>query len=160
MTQTLFAATFPLAVPFWVMMIFLPAWRWTGWIIASPLIVVPPLLVYLLVMIPIFPQFWTAVSAPDLAVLQQVLGSPNGSAAVWAQLIAFDLFVGRWMYRDGRARGISPWLMGPLLLVTILLSPVGLLSYLALRAVPSLRSDGPVRSAGSDRPVIAHPVVY
>ena len=160
MTQFLFTVTFPLAVPFWAIMILLPNWRWTERIIESPLIVVPPLLVYLLVMIPIFPEFWAAVSAPDLAVLQQVLASPNGSAAVWAQLIGFDLFIGRWMFRDSRARGISAWLMGPLLLLTILLSPVGLLGYFVLRAIPAVRSERRVPSAGFDRPVATHPVVY
>jgi hypothetical protein len=160
MTQFLFMLTFPLAAPFWAMMIFVPNWQWTRRIIESPLIILPPLLVYLLVMIPIFPLFWAAVSAPDLAVLQQVLGSPAGSATVWAQLIAFDLFIGRWMYRDSRARGISPWLMGPLLLLTILLSPVGLLGYLVLRAIPSVRSERQGLSAGFDRPITAHPVVY
>ena len=64
MTQTLFTLTFLLAAPFWALMILLPGWRRTQSIIASPLIAVPPLLIYLMVMIPIFPQFWAAVSAP------------------------------------------------------------------------------------------------
>jgi Domain of unknown function (DUF4281) len=159
MTNTLFALTFPLAVPFWAMMILLPHWRWTSRIIASPLIVVPPLVIYLLVMIPMFPQFWRAVSAPDLAVLQDVLASPSGAAAVWAQLIAFDLFIGRWMFRDARARGISPYLMGPLLVLTILLSPIGVLTYLALRQIPLLQRAAPFDSSRSNVAAALHPVV-
>jgi len=45
MSGTLFAVTFPLAAPFWALMILLPTWSWTRRIIGSPLIVVPPLLV-------------------------------------------------------------------------------------------------------------------
>ncbi len=53
----------------------------------------------------------------------------------WA-LLAFDLFVGRWAYLDGRERGVSPWLMAPVLLLTLMFGPLGLLAHLALRALP------------------------
>ena len=56
-------------------------------------------------------------------------------------MIAFDLFVGRWAYLDSRERGIPALLMAPVLLLTILLGPVGLLTYLVVRrrfpAVPA-----------------------
>lgn len=157
MTQTLFALTFNVAAPFWALMILLPTWRWTQRITASPLIVLPPLFIYLMVMIPIFPEFWAAVSAPDLAVLQQVLSTPNGAAAIWAQLIAFDLFIGRWMYRDSRARGISAWLVSPILFLTIFLSPVGLLLYFVVRAIAPAAHGDP-RSAWTDAPIVREPV--
>jgi hypothetical protein len=148
-TASLFALTFTLAVPFWAVMILLPHWRWTRTIIASPLIAVPPLVIYLLVMIPIFPEFWRAVSSPDLTVLQQVLSTPNGAAAIWAHLIAFDLFIGRWMYRDSLRRGISAWIVSPVLLLTIFLSPIGLLAYFTVRAISSVQAGAP-RSAWLD----------
>lgn len=50
-------------------------------------------------------------------------------------MIAWDLLVGQWMYLQGRKLGLSPLLMGPLLVLTILLSPFGLLIFLAVRAV-------------------------
>jgi|GEM_PF-617998 len=144
MIATLFQLTFAVAAPFWALMILLPTWSWTRRIIGSPLIVVPPLVIYLLIMIPIFPDFWRAVSAPDLAVLQTLLGTPAGAATVWAHLIAFDLFIGRWMYLDARTRGVSAFLVSPILLLTIFLSPVGLLCYLLLRSVAG-RGRGPGR---------------
>ena len=134
-------------------MILLPGWRRTQRIIASPLIVVPPLLIYLMVMIPIFPQFWAAVSAPDLdGAAARCCHTAHGAAAVWAHLIAFDLFVGRWIYRDSRDRGISPWLISPVLLLTIFLladRAAGLLRIRALRAWrPANRGQrGSMRSA-------------
>ena len=142
MTGALFSLTFLLAAPFWALMILLPGWRWTWRIAASPLIVVPPMVIYLIIVLPIFPQVLTAVTTPDLTGLQELLGTPEGAAAAWAHFIAFDLFVGRWMYRDSRFRGISGWLMGPVLLFTILLAPLGLLGYLGLRAIPALSDDG------------------
>jgi len=51
--------------------------------------------------------------------------------------LAFDLFVGRWIYLDSRRRQVSPWLMAPLLFLTLMLGPAGLLLYLAVRPVSS-----------------------
>lgn len=133
-TASLFGLTFYLAVPFWALMIIAPGWRWTRRIAASPWIAVAPLVVYLLVALPEFGTLWNVVSRPDLETLRAFLGQPAGAAAIWAHLIGFDLFVGRWMYLDARARRIHPLAMAPVLLLTILLSPIGLLAYLTLRA--------------------------
>jgi hypothetical protein len=51
----------------------------------------------------------------------------------WAHFLAFDLFVGRWAYLDAGERGVPVLLMGPLLILTLLLGPVGLGLYLAVR---------------------------
>jgi len=132
--QPLFQLTFLLAVPFWALMILAPAWSVTHRVISSPWIMVPPLIVYLFQALPVFGDLWAAVSRPDLAVLQTFLATPAGAAALWAQVIAWDLFIGRWMYLDSRKRGLHPVLMAPILILTILLSPIGALIYLGVRA--------------------------
>jgi hypothetical protein len=75
-----------------------------------------------------------------------LLGGPVGAAAGWAHFIAFDLFVGRWMYLDARERGIHPLVMAPVLVLTILLAPLGLLVHLGLRALSGVR---PVATAAA-----------
>lgn len=134
-TPTLFAIAFPLAAPFWLLMIVAPGWSATRRIIASPLVAVPPLLVYLVLLAPQFATFLGAVAMASYPDVLALFATPAGGAAIWAHLIGFDLFIGRWMYLDARDRGIHPLVMAPVLLVTILLSPVGLLGYLLLRAV-------------------------
>ena len=64
-----------------------------------------------------------------------LLGSPAGVAAGWAHFIGFDLFVGRWCHLDARERGVHPLVMAPVLVLTILLAPLGPLTYLGLRTV-------------------------
>jgi len=157
MTAALFTLTFLVAAPFWAVMILLPGWQLTARVASSPLIVLPPLLIYLIILAPIFPQVWTAVTTMNLAGLQEILGTPAGAAAAWAHFIAFDLFVGRWIYLDSRARTISPWLMGPVLLFTTLMAPLGLLGYLGLRAVPGL-SNGAPSTTSVDAAAATHPV--
>jgi hypothetical protein len=138
--QLLFSLTFPLAAPFWALMIFAPGWSVTRRLIGSPLIVVPPMLIYAALVLPQFGGFFAAVASPELPGVAALLATPAGAAAGWAHFIAFDLFVGRWIYLDSRERGIHPLVTAPVLVLTILLAPLGLLAHLLLRAfIPTHR---------------------
>jgi hypothetical protein len=133
MTGALFTLTFAVAAPFWALMILLPRWSWTERIIASPLIVVPVVVIYAALVIPAFADVLPAVASPTLDGIRDLLGTANGAAAAWAHMIAFDLFVGRWAWLDARTRGVPALVMAPVLLLTILLGPLGLLAYLLVR---------------------------
>lgn len=133
MTGFLFSLTFLVAVPFWALMIVLPHWSWTRRIAGSPWIVLPPVLIYLVLVAGSFGEVLPAVAQPTLGGVRELLGTADGAAAGWAHFIAFDLFVGRWAYLDSRERGIPALLMAPILLLTILLGPLGLLAYLLVR---------------------------
>lgn len=148
MIAALFQLTFLLAAPFWALMILAPSWRWTSRIIGSPLIVLPPVLIYAVLVLPNLAEVLPAVSSPTLIGVQALLGTPTGAAIGWAHFIAFDLFVGRWEYLDARRRSVHPLVMAPVLLLTILLAPLGMLVYLAVRApaVPAAPGGSPPRS--------------
>ncbi len=152
--EALFAITFPVVVPGWALIILAPRWKTTTTIVRSPLIVVPPLAVCLAVMLPNFGLFWSTYTNPSLAGLQGLLGSPVGAAAIWAHLITFDLFVGRWMFLDARRRRVPALVESPVLFVTILVSPVGLAAHLVLRYLLG-REPAPGVAA---RPAVAQPV--
>ena len=115
---------------------------------SSPLVVLVPLAVYFATVATILPEFAAEMLSPDLAGVNALLATPAGTATVWAHLIAFDLFIGRWMYLDSRERGIHGLVMAPLLVLTILLSPFGLTLYLVVRTVrkrltPAVSAQGP-----------------
>lgn len=55
--------------------------------------------------------------------------------AGWLHYLAFDLFVGTWIAREGLAAGVPAILLVPCLLLTFLFGPAGLLLFLALRPV-------------------------
>ncbi len=133
MTGVLFSLTFAVAAPFWALMILLPGWSWTRRIIGSPLIVLPVVLIYAMLVLPALGEVFPAVASPTLGGVRDLLGTADGAAAGWAHLIAFDLFVGRWAWLDSRDRGVPALVMAPVLLLTILLGPLGLGAYLALR---------------------------
>ncbi|MFF0743615.1 ABA4-like family protein [Streptomyces sp. NPDC004111] len=144
MTSTLFDLAFYCAAPFWLLMILAPRWHWTLRIVRSPLTVLPVLLVYLALALPVLPELWAAVRSPSLAGFQALMVMPDGAGAIWAQVIAWDLLLGQWMFLEARRLGLHPLLMGPLLVLTVLLSPIGLLIFLVLRAVRTARrrADG------------------
>jgi ABA4-like protein len=133
--STAFTLVFVAAAPFWLMMIFAPAWAWTRRIISSPWSATPPLVFWFIFALPNLGDLVPAVLKPTLSAWQELTTDPAAMTAVWAQVIAWDLFVGRWMYLDSRERGIHPLVMGPLLVLAILFSPVALPLYLVLRNV-------------------------
>lgn len=141
--QALFALAFPLAVPFWALLILAPTWSVTRRVIASPLIAVPVLLVYVGALVPQLAPYWAQMTGPELPGLAALLGTPAGTTIIWAHLIGYDLLVARWMYLDARERGVHPLIMSPVLALTVLLSPLGFLAYLLLRTVVPARRPAP-----------------
>jgi hypothetical protein len=89
-------------------------------------------------------------SAPETSVLARDYGM-RGVAAFfarpellllgWIHYLAFDLFVGSWMVEEGRRIGVPPRVMVPVLILTAMLGPLGLLAFFAARSVP--RYDPP-----------------
>ncbi|WP_410876721.1 ABA4-like family protein [Nocardia sp. A7] len=144
--STLFDLSFFVTVPFWALMIFAPTWRWTRTIIASPWIMSAPLVVWAIVAIPVLGAMWALVTSPSLDAITAATADPAVLTALWAQILAWDLFLGRWIYLDSRDRNIHPLLMGPLLVGTILLSPIVFPIYLLVREV-ARRGSSPVPQA-------------
>lgn len=142
----LFGLTFPLVAPFWALMILAPGWSWTRRIVSSPLIIAPVCVLYLVLVLPRLPELIPAVTQPRLAGFQELMAEPGAATVVWAHIIAFDLFVGRWMYLRSRELGIHPLLMAPLLLLTILFAPIGALLFLAVEStlarISASRAEG------------------
>ncbi|MFI8827126.1 ABA4-like family protein [Streptomyces sp. NPDC053431] len=141
MTGFLFEVTFFLVAPVWLLMIFAPGQPLTDRVAASPLTVLPVLALYLVFAVPVLPELWAAVSAPDIDTFRDFTARANGAGAVWAQVLAWDLLLGQWMYRESRRLALSPFLTGPLLLLTILLSPFALLLFLPIRALKQARTS-------------------
>lgn len=131
--EILFKLSSLLVFPFWVLMLFLPGWRRTERVMRSPWVAAGPAVLYALLVLPNLVEHAPVLMRPELGRIAQLLGSNAGATISWAHFLAFDLFVGRWIYLDGRRRGISAWLMSPILFLTLLFGPLGFLLYLCLR---------------------------
>jgi hypothetical protein len=60
---------------------------------------------------------------------------PGLLAAGWVHYLAFDLFVGAWIAERGAALGLPHWQLVPVLLLTFMFGPAGLLAFILLRAL-------------------------
>jgi hypothetical protein len=132
---TIFSGSFLLVAPFWALMILTPTWDVTERVVDSPLIAFPAALLYLLVLLPQVSAVASGVLSPSLTEMATLLSSDAGATLAWVHFLAFDLFVGRWIYRDAARRKLSPLIISPILVLTLLFGPVGYLCYCVLRRV-------------------------
>lgn len=133
--ETIFSVSFLLTAPFWAMMILVPRWRWTKRIIASPLIILPAALLYVVLIIPALTEAIPLLAAPTLENIVRLLATEEGATIGWIHFLAFDLFVGRWAFLDSQKRQISPWLMAPVLFFILMLGPLGFTLYMLVRVI-------------------------
>ncbi|MFN4021030.1 MAG: ABA4-like family protein [Erythrobacter sp.] len=79
-----------------------------------------------------------------IAGVRAIFASDAGVTIGWTHYLAFDLFVGLWIARDGDAKTISRLLQAPILLATFIAGPLGLGLWLLLRE-PAARKQGRFR---------------
>jgi hypothetical protein len=73
--------------------------------------------------------------------VRSIFASDVGVTIGWVHYLAFDLFVGLWIARDADAKGISRFIQAPILLMTFMAGPAGLLVWLIVRE-PAARRAG------------------
>lgn len=85
-----------------------------------------------------------AVDFTTIAGVRSIFASDAGVTIGWTHYLAFDLFVGLWIARDGDAKNISRFIQAPILLATFMAGPLGLGLWLLLRE-PAARRQGRFR---------------
>jgi len=128
--EKVFSFSSALVMPFWIVF---PHWRWTNRVMQSVLVFVPVAVLYALLVLPRFGYIFIEVVNPTLSSISALLGTPEGATIGWVHFLAFDLFVGRWVYLDSRENVINAWIMAPVLFFCLMLGPIGLLLYLSVR---------------------------
>jgi len=79
----------------------------------------------------------------SLANVMRLFDVPLVALAGWVHYLAFDLLVGAWEARTGRAEGIHHLIVLPCLLLTFLFGPAGLILFLGIRAARNLATPHP-----------------
>lgn len=126
-----------LALPGWILLAVLPRWKGTGWIVHSGLL--PALLAALYAAIVIPSAARGGLNFGDFGTLDGVVKLFSDRWVVaggWIHYLAFDLMVGAWEVRDSQrvfSWPVSQFVVLPCLVLTLMLGPVGLLTYLLIR---------------------------
>ena len=120
-----------LALAGWILLIFVPRWKWTRKIVINGAIPLIISVAYLLLIILFFGQ--ADGGFDSLENVMKLFTNKWAVLAGWLHYLAFDLFVGSWEVKDAQELGISHWFVIPCLILTFLLGPIGLLLYSIIR---------------------------
>lgn len=129
--EQLFSLSTTLVLPGWLLLVFLPRWRWSARLVAP--VVIPAALgcVYVFLVATHFGR--SEGDFGSLAGVARLFQNPYNLLAGWIHYLAFDLFVGSWEVRDAQREGVHHLLVAPCLFLTFFFGPIGLLLYLVLR---------------------------
>lgn len=124
-----FALVNAVAAPWWLAMILLPRAAVTGWLMQRMPVALATLgVTYTGLLVRGLGAGPVEIIDPD--ALRTALGRPDVFLAGWAHYVAFDLFVGRWIWRTALAEDRGCRLA---LLLTFMAGPAGLTLFLAQR---------------------------
>jgi hypothetical protein len=79
---------------------------------------------------------FSAIAAGDFLSIDGIralFASDGGIVIGWTHYLAFDLFIGQWIAKDADHKGFSRVAQVPVLLLTLLAGPIGLLVWLFIR---------------------------
>lgn len=140
--EALFQAASYAVLPFWLLLIAAPRWRWTQRLVHGPVV--------LLLLAPIYGYMLLGYApTPEGTTLRTLFGvmigftAPHLVLAGWIHYLIFDLFIGAWQTRDAARRGIAHLWVILCLLATLMAGPLGLLLYVVVRffSVQALEYD-------------------
>ena len=140
----IFDAVNMLALVAWVALVFLPRWPV---LLAAILYLGVGLLcaIYGVALIAVLsgaiPSGSGGADFTTIEGVRSIFDSDVGVTIGWTHYLAFDLFVGLWIARDGDAKGISRFIQAPILFATLMAGPLGLVLWLLLRE-PAARRQG------------------
>jgi hypothetical protein len=131
--EAVFSAVSTAALLGWLLLIAGPRRAWTAWVMGGGIVGSLCLVYGVLAM-----AFFFTVPGGGfgtLAEVQRLFTVPEVALAGWVHYLAFDLFVGLWIAKRADAEGVSRWLQAPVLGVTFMFGPLGLLMGAAVLAV-------------------------
>lgn len=68
--------------------------------------------------------------------LRTLFASDGGIVVGWTHYLAFDLFVGCWIAEQANRHSVSRWVQAPILLLTFMAGPAGLLAWYLVSLLP------------------------
>lgn len=119
----------------WLMMIVLPDWWLTRWIVYSYIVPFILCTAYLVLLLMHAGDLWTNGTFYSLSALKAIFRKDEILLIGWMHYLAFDLLVGCWILKDSHRLQILHAVVVPCLLLTFLLGPVGWLLYWVIRFV-------------------------
>lgn len=123
-----------LAMPMWLLMIFVPKWKGTQFLLQYKIVPMMLSLVYAWYIAISLTQ-GTAFDFSSLASVMELFTKEDAVLAGWVHYLAFDLLVGMWILEKNKTEGIHQILMAPCLFFTFMFGPIGWLLFTILSII-------------------------
>ena len=140
MTPTeVFSIASMIAIPMWILMIFLSKWKVTRFLIDFKVI---PLALAFIYAIYIFQaiQIGGMMDFGSLKSVMSLFTEENAVLAGWVHYLAFDLLIGMWMLDQNKKLKINHLVIAPCLFLTFTLGPVGFLLFMIIKTIKQKQS--------------------
>ena len=121
-----------LVMPQWLLMMAAPKWHVTQWIVKSKIFPIILGFIYIYYIVGLF-SVGGFKNFTSLEGIKSLFSTDDVILAGWIHFLAFDLFVGAWMWQNAQTRHVPHFWLIPALLLTWFVGPVGLLFYLGVR---------------------------
>lgn len=131
--EIIFGICSNLAIVGWLLLAIAPRWKWTFIIVFSGGISLVLAGVYAFLIVTHFGEGEGNFSTLEGVML--LFQNPYAVLAGWIHYLVFDLFIGAWILKNSQQHSINHFLVLPILFLTLMFGPVGLLLYWILRAI-------------------------
>tara|TARA_B100000579_G_C22792522_1_gene835312 strand:+ start:1164 stop:1607 length:444 start_codon:yes stop_codon:yes gene_type:complete len=120
--------------PFWLAMLIYPDEESTKKLLKGPMFFLGPILIWIFLtllepqgLVELIKGFTNPLEILDeIAVL---IGTKAGAAAVWAHMVAGDIFATRWMWKRSLRLGFEKWKTTVVVFFGVMLMPIGVFLY-------------------------------
>jgi hypothetical protein len=136
MDQTLvilFSFLNAVVLPLWLGLLFFSQKKWVGG--GIELFTCIAAIVYVSVLVPGLGESFPVIVNPKLDAVQGLLSNQRGAFVGWIHFLIADLWMGRWISSDAAVKGIPRAWVVPILVLTLLFGPAGMLTYLVARRI-------------------------
>jgi len=118
----------------WAMMILLPKWKGTQWMIKTklPVLVIAASYLFLVLWDALVTQ-GGAIDFTSMESIKQAFTRDEVMLVGWIHYLAFDMFVGMWELTDAQRLKIPHLLLVPCLGLTLMFGPIGFVLYWLVR---------------------------
>ncbi len=126
-------------MPMWILMILLPKWKVTRFLIDFKIIPVVLAIVYTIYLFKAI-QIGGGMDFGSLASVMALFTEENAVLAGWVHYLAFDLLVGMWIINQNKELGIHQLLIAPCLFLTFMFGPIGFVLFMIIKSIKQKKS--------------------
>ncbi len=137
--SVMFSIVNMIAMPMWLLMIVLPKWKITRYLIDHKIIPIILSFFYVFYIVKSVSE-GGGMDFSNLDSVMELFTVENAVLAGWVHYLVFDLLVGMWILDQNKNLGIHHLLIIPCLLASFMMGPVGFLLFIIIRTIKKYTS--------------------